>query len=140
MIIFTLFHGCAPEAQKSYFKPRKKIKVAQLYQHKGAPELKFTNAIDSKYEMHQYENEEVYQSQDEDIVAKFSNPIQQEKYIQYWKIKLQGLPYQIIKNTQQKSGEHLQENILKCDIEGLEIFYDVQTGIVSRIVNSKDIL
>jgi hypothetical protein len=140
MTIFTLFHGCAPEVQKSYFKPRKKVKVTELYQHKGEPQLKFTNAIDARYEMHQYDNEEVYQSQGPDIVAKFTSPVQEENYIQYWKIKLQGLPYQILQNKQQGEDHHSQENILKCEIEGLEIFYDVQTGIVSRIVNSKDIL
>ena len=123
--------SCTAEKSKLR-KSRYNYTVEQLKSEKGEPVKMSENNLNSSYDMYHYEDE-VYQISGSSVIAKFRNPKDHEKNIQYWRHFLKNTYYKIENDSKSKS--HSPLNILICKTKGLTIYFN-QSGSVLRIGQS----
>lgn len=87
--LILIFSSCSKSiAPKAYLSEKELVSL------KGEPLSKSNNLIKPSSQMYQYENES-YQVEDGQVLAKFRDPIGDEKNIQYWRHTLEGSDYKI---------------------------------------------
>lgn len=130
-LVFILF-GCTPEKSTGR-KSQYSYSVQHLISQKGEPQKSEDNIIDDKYQMYQYANE-TYQVGNNKVIAKYRNPENAEKNIQYWRHFFKNDYYKIVND----SVDHKSLKLSKLFVpkKGITIIFNKTNGIVLRIVES----
>lgn len=130
ILLFSII-ACAPEKGEKRLS-KYNYTTENLKSDKGEPKVKKINDLNADYEMYHYKNE-VYQVSGNKVIARFRDPKDHEKDIQYWRHHLKGEYYSLQKDTKSKS--HNPMNILTCKSKGLTIYFNSK-GQVKRVGES----